>query len=125
MLECRYHHGSLGSGKTRLCNESFGWIEEELSGQVSKVPSVSITFLNGEQLTSADLISGVDISTQASIAVGIRVASKLFPLLGVCDPMTLRSFRAGLGDLQLLCELPTVMRACSLHLAAAEAEPPV
>jgi hypothetical protein len=117
--------GASGSGKTRLCNDSFGWIESELSGSVSRVLSVFITFLNGEQLTSADSIAGVDISTQASIAVGIRVASKLFPLLGVCNPITLRSLRAGLGNSQLLCELPIVMRACSLHLEAAGAEHPM
>lgn len=117
--------GASGSGKTRLCNESFGWLESELLTSVSRVLSVFITFLNGEQLTSADSIAGVDTSTQASIAVGIRVASKLFPLLGVCNPITLRSLRTGLGNSQLLCELPTVMRACSLHLEATGAEHPV
>lgn len=117
--------GAAGSGKTRLCNESFGWIESAVSEGVSQVLSVFITFLNGEHLTSADAVEGVDVATQASIAVGIRVASKLFPLLGVCGSMTLRSLRAGLGKRQVLCELPTVMRACSLHLEAAALEHPV
>jgi hypothetical protein len=117
--------GAAGSGKTRLCNESFGWIESAVSEGVSQVLSVFITFLNGEQLTSADAVEGVDVAAQASIAVGIRVASKLFPLLGVCGSMTLRSLRAGLGKRQVLCELPTVMRACSLHLQAAAREHPV
>jgi GTPase SAR1 family protein len=118
--------GASGSGKTRLCNDLFGWIESELfPGSVSRVLSIFITFLNGEQLTSADSISGVGISTQASIAVGIRVASKLFPILGVCESMTLRSLREGLGDLQLLCELPTVMRACSFYLEAQKNKLPV
>ena len=117
--------GAAGSGKTRLCNESFGWIDTELKGSVLQALSVFITFLNGEQLTSADSISGVGISTQASIAVGIRVASKLFPILRLCESMTLRSLREGLGDSQLLCELPTVMRACSFHLEAQKNKLPV
>ena len=110
--------GAAGSGKTRLCHDSFGWIEKGLSGSVSRVLSVFITFLNGEQLTSTDSIPALDTPTQASIAVGIRVACKLFPLLGVCDFVTLRSLRIELGKLQELCNLPTVMRACSLHLQA-------
>jgi len=120
--------GAAGSGKTRLCHESFQWIRDA-GLDVSNVMDVFITFLNGEQLTSADARwqGDEDFARQGSVALGIRVACKLFAALGLCDSMTLRSFRASLGEssVQELCDLRTVMRACSLHLKATDKENPI
>jgi hypothetical protein len=83
---------------------------------------VFITFLNGEQITQADNLNGVDDDVKASVAVGIRVACKLFPILEISNHMSLRSFREHLGSNQMLCDLPTVMKACSLHLQATKTD---
>jgi hypothetical protein len=85
-----------GSGKTRLCHESFEWSREAVEATTPKrrVCNVFITFLNGEQITQADNLIGAESDkVKAYVAVGTRAACRLFRELGIANPMSLRSFR--------------------------------
>jgi hypothetical protein len=81
---------------------------------VSRAYNVSMTFVNGYQLEQSDMIDETDKNRSGSIAIGIRVAARLFPQLNVCGAMSLSSFRRGLGDNVKLYDLRTVMRAVSM-----------
>ena len=103
-----------GAGKSRLTRESVTWIEEAIREDVSAVNNISMTFVNGYQLESLDMFDATNKGLSGSIAIGFRVAARLFPQLGVCDAISLNSFRRELGDNVRLCDLRTVMRAASI-----------
>lgn len=103
-----------GSGKTRLMREAFEWVSTSIKDKVGEVYNVSMTFVNGYQLESADVFDQNDLRLSGSIAIGLRLAARLFPLLKVCEAMSLDSFRRGIGGSLQLCDLRTVMRAVSM-----------
>jgi hypothetical protein len=110
---------AAGTGKTRLCKEAMCELTQTMrTKDVKRVYSVLITFLNGEQITSDDNIGGVFLaSKQASIALGIRIACKLFPALGLCSARALNDFRSWMQSHMLFLDLRTVMRAVRLSHA--------
>ncbi len=102
-----------GAGKSRLTRESLTWIENAIRDNVSSINNVCMTFVNGYQLEDRDLVDPTDKALSGHIAIGLRVAARLFPQMRLCAPMSLNSFRRGLGENVQLCDLRTVMRAVS------------
>ena len=116
--KCVVITGAAGSGKTRLCHEGMRAVataeRSRPESPFSAIYEVFITFLNGEQITADDAI-GDTLLEQAGVALGMRVACRLFPLMGLCSQMPLDTFRAALQrqrvDMRLL-DLRTVLRVC-------------
>lgn len=106
---------AAGTGKTRLCKETMHKLAKDMmTKDVKRVYSVLITFLNGEQITADDDIIVPISSMRASIALGIRIACKLFPALELCSARALNDFRKCMLSRMLFLDLRTVMRAVRL-----------
>jgi hypothetical protein len=121
--QCVVVTGAAGSGKTRLCHEGMRAIAESHRAQkdpnFSNIYEVFITFLNGEQITTEDAV-GDTLLEQASVSLGIRLACRLFPQLGLCSQMPLETFRQCISrhvDLRLV-DLCTVMRVLALQVSS-------
>lgn len=123
--QCVVVTGAAGSGKTRLCHEGMRAIVESHRAQkdpnFSNIYEVFITFLNGEQITTEDAVGDTPLE-QASVALGIRLACRLFPKLGLCSRMPLETFRQRIStyvNLRLV-DLRTVMRVLASQAPTAK-----
>ena len=122
--QCVVVTGAAGSGKTRLCHEGMRVTAEREKDNFSSIYEVFITFLNGEQITTEDAVGGTPLKN-AAIALGLRVACRLFPQLGLCSQMPLETFRQCLArqvDLRLV-DLRTVLHVCSRQRETAPDKP--
>lgn len=101
--------GAAGSGKTRFIKEAAFCVSQSVENCCATY-NVLITFVNGEEITEDDHIDdNLLVTERASVALGIRVACKLFPLVGACSAMPFKEFRRGLQGVERLFDLRTVM----------------